>query len=87
MYNMSSSLNIQLTNELRQFVNARASDDDVYSTPSEYVRDLIRRDMEACNKHRQHEIASMLLAAHNSPKTQMEKDFFTQQKARLKKTK
>jgi antitoxin ParD1/3/4 len=43
---MSSSLNISLTDELRRFVDARASDQDVYSTPSEYVRDLIRRDME-----------------------------------------
>lgn len=43
---MTSSLNIQLTNELRKFVDLRASDKDVYSTPSEYIRDLIRRDME-----------------------------------------
>jgi len=43
---MSCSLNIQLTNELRRYINERASDDDVYSTPSEYIRDLIRRDME-----------------------------------------
>lgn len=43
---MSSSLNIQLTKELRRFVDARASDDDVYATPSEYIRDLIRKDME-----------------------------------------
>ena len=44
---MSNSLNVSLTTELRRFVDERASDDDVYSTPSEYVRDLIRRDMEA----------------------------------------
>ncbi len=43
---MSSSLNVSLTDELRRFVDARASDKDVYSTPSEYIRDLIRRDME-----------------------------------------
>lgn len=43
---MSSSLNVSLTDELRRFVDSRASDDDVYSTPSEYIRDLIRRDME-----------------------------------------
>jgi len=43
---MSSSLNIQLTTELRRFVDERASDNDVYATPSEYVRDLIRHDME-----------------------------------------
>lgn len=43
---MSSSLNVQLTNELRKYVDERASDDDVYATPSEYIRDLIRQDME-----------------------------------------
>lgn len=43
---MSSSLNVQLTNELRRYIDMRASDDDVYSTPSEYIRDLVRRDME-----------------------------------------
>lgn len=43
---MSSSLNISLTDELRNFVNSRASDQDLYSTPSEYIRDLIRQDME-----------------------------------------
>lgn len=43
---MSSSLNIQLTDQLRRYVDMRARDDDVYATPSEYIRDLIRRDME-----------------------------------------
>ena len=43
---MSSTLNISLTDELRRFVDSRASDQDVYSTPSEYIRDLIRRDRE-----------------------------------------
>lgn len=42
---MSSSLNISLTDELRNFVNSRASDQDLYATPSEYIRDLIRQDM------------------------------------------
>ncbi|MBL4759887.1 MAG: hypothetical protein JKY80_03415 [Mariprofundaceae bacterium] len=43
---MSSSLNVSLTNELRRYVNTRANDEDVYATPSEYIRDLIRQDME-----------------------------------------
>ena len=43
---MPNSLNVTLTGELRQYVDARASDGDVYATPSEYIRDLIRRDME-----------------------------------------
>ncbi|MDQ6972889.1 MAG: hypothetical protein Q9M30_09580 [Mariprofundaceae bacterium] len=44
---MSSSLNVSLTDELRRYVNQRASDADVYATPSEYIRDLIRQDMES----------------------------------------
>ncbi|MBL8640023.1 MAG: hypothetical protein JNK24_06680 [Alphaproteobacteria bacterium] len=43
---MSSSLNVSMTDELRRFVDTRASDGGLYSTPSEYIRDLIRRDME-----------------------------------------
>lgn len=41
---MGKSLNIQLTAELRRYVDERASDNDVYATPSEFVRDLIRKD-------------------------------------------
>ena len=44
---MASSLNVSLTDELREFVNSRTGDRGVYATPSEYLRDLIRRDMEA----------------------------------------
>jgi antitoxin ParD1/3/4 len=44
---MTSSLNLSLTDELREFVDSRTGDRGVYSTPSEYLRDLIRRDMEA----------------------------------------
>jgi len=44
---MSSSLNVSLTNELREFVNSRTGDNGLYATPSEYLRDLIRRDMQS----------------------------------------
>jgi hypothetical protein len=43
---VSSTLNIQLTEALRKYVDERASDKDVYATPSEYIRDLIRQDMQ-----------------------------------------
>lgn len=43
---MASSLNLSLTDELRHFVDSRAGDDGIYATPSEYLRDLIRKDME-----------------------------------------
>ncbi len=41
---MRNSLNIQLTSELRRYVDERAGDNDVYATPSEFIRDLIRKD-------------------------------------------
>ena len=44
---MASSLNLSLTDELREFINSRTGGAGVYSTPSEYIRDLIRRDMES----------------------------------------
>lgn len=43
---MANSLNLSLTDELRRYVDTRAGDGDVYATPSEYIRDLIRRDMQ-----------------------------------------
>ena len=42
---MASSLNLSLTDELRMFVDHRAGDTGLYSTPSEYLRHLIRKDM------------------------------------------
>ena len=43
---MASSMNLSLTGELRDFVKSRTGDTGLYSTPSEYLRSLIRRDME-----------------------------------------
>ena len=43
---MASNLNLSLTDELRAYIDSRTDDNSVYSTPSEYLRDLIRRDME-----------------------------------------
>ena len=42
-----SSLHVSLPDDLRRFVDRRADGTMSYSTPSEYVRDLIRRDMQA----------------------------------------
>ena len=43
---MTSSLHVSVPDEMRAFVNQRTSGEAVYSTPSEYVRALIRDDME-----------------------------------------
>jgi len=43
---MSNSLNIPLTDELKKFIQQQAGNGTFYSTPSEYVRDLIRQDRD-----------------------------------------
>ena len=40
---MASSLNLSLTDELRAFVDQNSGDGTLYATPSEFVRDLLRR--------------------------------------------
>lgn len=42
---MANSLNLSLTDELRMYIDHRVGDTGVYATPSEYLRDLIRKDM------------------------------------------
>lgn len=40
---MATSLNLSLTDELRAFVDQNSGDGTLYATPSEFVRDIIRR--------------------------------------------
>ena len=43
---MTSSLHVSLPDEMRKFVDHRTDGTHHFSTPSEYVRALIRDDME-----------------------------------------
>jgi antitoxin ParD1/3/4 len=40
---MGSTLNLSLTDDLRAFVDQSSGDGTFYSTPSEFVRDLLRQ--------------------------------------------
>ena len=40
---MANSLNLYLTDELRAFIDQNSGDGTLYATPSEFVRDIIRR--------------------------------------------
>jgi len=42
----STRINARLSRPLAAFVETMVGDDGLYETPSEYIRDLIRRDME-----------------------------------------
>jgi antitoxin ParD1/3/4 len=43
---MTSSLHVSLPDEMRAYVDHRTNGKKAYATPSEYVRALIRLDME-----------------------------------------
>jgi antitoxin ParD1/3/4 len=43
---MPSSLHVSLPDEMRAYVDLRTNGKNAYATPSEYVRALIREDME-----------------------------------------
>lgn len=43
---MSERINARLSQPLADFVQRMVGETGLYETPSEYVRDLIRRDME-----------------------------------------
>ena len=40
---MANSLNLSLTDELRAFIDQNSGDGTLFSTPSEFVRDVLRR--------------------------------------------
>jgi Arc/MetJ-type ribon-helix-helix transcriptional regulator len=82
---MASTINLQLSDQLRRYVDLRTSDDDVYSTPSEYLRDLIRRDMAQYQKSFDHEVADMLMKSTKSKMTPMPENYFEKKRKALKK--
>ena len=43
---MPERINVRLSQPLAEFVDRMVGEAGLYETPSEYVRDLIRRDME-----------------------------------------
>jgi antitoxin ParD1/3/4 len=58
---MTSSVHVSLPDEMRAFVDMRANGKSQYTTPSEYVRALIREDM-AREEDRRYAIRSLLRA-------------------------
>jgi antitoxin ParD1/3/4 len=61
-----TSLNISLPEALKTYVDGQVSSGD-WSTPSEYIRELIRQDKE----HRMANLEQELLAAAKGPKIEV----------------
>lgn len=43
---MGSTIKLSLTDELKEFVDQNSGDGTLYATPSEFLRDLLRRQKE-----------------------------------------
>lgn len=43
---MASSINLSLTDELREFIDQSTGDGSLYATPSEFLRSLLREKKE-----------------------------------------
>ncbi len=43
---MAEGVNVRFSGALRSFVESKTGDDGLYTSVSEYVRDLVRRDYE-----------------------------------------
>ena len=71
-------MNISLPDEMKQFVDTRIAADG-FSTSSEYVRELIRRDRER-QQFRQY----LLEGLHSPDVGAMDADYFTALRQRVK---
>ena len=71
-------MNISLTEALKDFVDACVASGD-YSTSSEYIRDLIRKDQD-----RQRLRALLLEGANSGPATPADEPYFEALRARIR---
>ena len=61
------TLNVRITGRLGDFVTANVGDQGAYENVSEYVRDLIRRDMERTEAEAFHRLRAELQRAFAAP--------------------
>jgi antitoxin ParD1/3/4 len=54
----TATMNISLPDSMKEYVKGRVVDEERYSTPSDYVRSLIREDQQ---KHDENKLEQMLL--------------------------
>ena len=74
-----STINISLPGSLKSFVDDQVSQRG-YSTSSEYVRELIRKDQD-----RQHLRGLLLAGAGSAPTTSMDDEYFEALRAKVRK--
>jgi len=60
VFNVSSSINVRLPQELQMFVKVQTDGAGVYDSTSEYIRDLIRRDYQRAEEQKWQKLEALL---------------------------
>ena len=81
---MTEILDLHLTNTLHHFVDDRAESDDVFTAPTEYVRDIIRDDIKKRNEDIEDEVNELLMQSFASPLLPYDADFYKKERQRIK---
>jgi putative addiction module CopG family antidote len=63
------TLNVRVSGALSEFVSAHVGEAGAYENVSEYVRDLIRRDKERCERERLALLKAELTSAFAAPES------------------
>ncbi len=64
---MSEGVNVRFAGKLQKFIRTRVEESGLYSSASEYVRDLVRRDYEREEQRRWAWLRSELEPGSNAP--------------------
>lgn len=69
---MAEGINVRFSGELQRFIQERTGESGVYSSASEYIRDLVRRDYEREEDRRWLRLQNELKAGLESPESEFE---------------
>jgi len=62
--------NVKITGRLEEFIRTQIGEEGLYETASEYLRDLIRKDMARQNDHAWTALKKELLPGMNAPRSE-----------------
>jgi antitoxin ParD1/3/4 len=58
---MPNTINVRLPDALQEFIETQTKGDGLYESVSEYIRDLVRRDLERVEAQKWQKLESILL--------------------------
>ena len=69
---MAEGVNVRFTGELQRFIQERTGDSGLYSSASEYIRDLVRRDYLREEQRKRHSLRNELRPGMEASESEFE---------------